>query len=83
MIVKRQIGEKGQIVIPKDIRKSFKLHKGVTVTVETDKDTIIIRREQDPEEFLKEFFSIARNKNKRNLTLKDLKKMEEESYDLP
>ena len=38
-------------------------------------------KDQDIEQFLKEFFSLSRLK--KNLTLEDLKRSEEESYDLP
>ena len=38
-------------------------------------------KDQDIEQFLKEFFSLSRLK--KSLTLEDLKKAEEESYDLP
>lgn len=78
MIMKRQIGEKGQIVIPKDVRKMFKINSGTTLTIEVEGDSIILKKEQDPEEFLKDFLDVP--KPKKNLTLKDLKKIEYESY---
>lgn len=81
MIIKRQIGEKGQIVIPRDIRRMLNLHKGKTVNITVREDEIIIKNEQSNEEFLKDFLNVP--KPKKNLTLKDLRKMEDESYDLP
>ena len=81
MIMKRQIGEKGQIVIPKDIREMFKLHKGESVTIEVKDSTIVIKKEQDAKEWLKNF--LRYRKKGKSMTLQELKKIEEESYDLP
>ena len=36
-------GEKGQIVIPKKMRKDFKIEKGTKLIVSEDKDKIIIK----------------------------------------
>ena len=81
MIIKRQLGERGQVVIPKDIRQMLGLHSGESVVFEVKNDDVRMKKEEDVKEFLKRFFSIARSK--KSLTLKDLKKIEEESYDLP
>ncbi len=81
MIIKRQLGEKGQVVIPKDIRDALGLREGGEVIFEVVNNEVKIKKEEKIEEFLQEFFSIARLK--KNLTLVDLKKIEEESYDLP
>ncbi len=40
------------------------------------------KKDQDIEQFLEDFFSLSK-KHKNNLTLKDIKKSEDESYDLP
>jgi len=82
MIIKRLIGEKGQIVIPIDARKQFNLNKGKTVQIEITKEDIRIKPEQDKMRLLKEFFVQAKTKSK-DITLKELKKIEDESYDLP
>ncbi len=82
MIIKRQIGEKGQVVIPKDIREFLKLKIGSKISFEIKDKEVILKQDEDIKEFLHEFFTIARTKNK-DLTLEDLKKIEEESYDLP
>ncbi|MEK6861231.1 MAG: AbrB/MazE/SpoVT family DNA-binding domain-containing protein [Nanoarchaeota archaeon] len=37
------VGEKGQIVIPKKIRKDFKIEKGTKLLIGEDKDRIIIK----------------------------------------
>jgi len=77
----RQIGEKGQVVIPKDIRQLLGLKFKQNVVFEINNEEVRIKTEQNPEEFLEDFLNIP--KLKRPLTLKDLKKIEDESYDLP
>ena len=77
----RQMGEKGQVVIPKDIRQLLGLKFKQNVVFEINNEEVRIKTEQNPEEFLEDFLNIP--KLKRPLTLKDLKKIEDESYDLP
>ncbi len=81
MIIRREIGEKGQVVIPKDIREFLKIRSGSNVIFEIEKNEVKLKPEENINEFLEEFFTIARTKGK-NLTLKDIRKLEEESYDL-
>ena len=79
MIIKRPIGERGQVVIPKDIRKMLNIKNEVVFEIKNNE--VLIKQEQDIESFLDEFFTIARNK--KNINLKEIKKSEEEGYDLP
>ena len=72
MIMKREIGEKGQVVIPKSIRKQFNFYKGESIIFEVKDNAVLIKKEQSSKEFLKDFLNVP--KPKRNLTLKDLKK---------
>ena len=37
------VGEKGQIVIPKNIRESFRIKKGTKLLIRGDKEKIIIK----------------------------------------
>ena len=80
MIIEREIGEKGQLVIPKDIRRFLGLKKGQKVIFEVRKDEVVLRPEQDPEKFLEDFLNIPKTKN---ITLKEIKRGLEEKYDLP
>jgi len=77
----RELKPKGIIVIPKDIRESVNLEVGdrLSFTVE-DNRIIIERKKRDVKAFLKEFFKYQKKGNE--FTLKELKKIEEESYDL-
>lgn len=79
MIIKREIGEKGQIVIPKDIRDMLNLRKGEKVIFEIKDKEVSIKNEEDPEEFLKEFLDVP--KIKKRMTPEKLKKIYEEQYD--
>lgn len=75
------MGEKGQVVIPRDIREILGVREGEEIVFEVVGDEVKIKKKEEIEKFLKEFFSIARLK--KDLTIRDLKKIEEESYDLP
>ena len=46
MIIKRQIGEKGQVVIPKDIREMLKIRSGENVIFEVKKEEVVIKSEK-------------------------------------
>jgi len=81
MIIKRPLGEKGQVVIPKDIRKMLKLRSGENIVFEVKNEEVSIKKEQDPEDILNQFFTTI--KKKKNITLEEIRKIEEESYDLP
>ncbi len=78
MIIRREIGEKGQIVIPKDIRNHLGLDVGIEVTFEVKDNEIIIKKEKNNEEFLKDFLNFP--KIKRKISVKELKRIYEEQY---
>ncbi|MHA1209221.1 MAG: AbrB/MazE/SpoVT family DNA-binding domain-containing protein [Candidatus Freyarchaeota archaeon] len=44
MIVKRIVGPKGQVVIPKDVRDALGLREGSEVVVELRGDEVVIKR---------------------------------------
>ncbi len=82
MIIKREIGQKGQVVIPKDIREILNLYTGAKVVFEVNGNNVSIKPEQTTQEFLKEFFNVPK-KRKKSLTHEEINKIYEESYDLP
>lgn len=78
MIIRREIGEKGQVVIPKDIRKHFGLEVGINIIFEIEDDKIIIKKEEDVDKFLEDFLNVP--KIKRKLSVKELKETYEKQY---
>jgi len=81
MIIKRQIGEKGQVVIPKDIREYLKLKYGSNLIFEIKGKEVTIKPEEEAKDFIKEF--LKHRKKGKSITLEEIKKIEDESYDLP
>ena len=77
----RELGSKGQVVIPNDVRKMLGLQEGTRIVFTVDNEEIKIKKEQNVDDFLKEFFDTP--KLKKSLTARELKEMYEESYDLP
>jgi len=81
MEIIRQLKHKGIVVIPQDIRKQIKLQEGDSLSFKTEGDKIIIeKKKQDVAEFLRHF--LRYRKKGKSMTLEELRKIEEESYDL-
>jgi len=78
MIIKREIGEKGQVVIPKDIRNNLGFDVGVKITFEIEDDKVIIKKEEDAEKVVEDFFNTPKISKK--ISFKELKKMYEKQY---
>lgn len=81
MKIRREIGEKGQVVIPKDIREYLGLRKGERVIFEIVGKEVKISQERSAEEIVEDFVNIP--KLKKRLNVKEMKKILEEQYDLP
>ena len=77
MIIKREIGEKGQVVIPKDIREYLGIRNGDNVVFEIKNDQVMLKQEQDPKEFLDEFLDTPKIKRGK----KSIKEMILSQYD--
>ncbi len=60
MLVKRAIGERGQFVVPKDIREQLGLRPGTEVTVEVKGNEMVVKPAKSVDEFLKEFFTSSK-----------------------
>jgi len=73
--MKRPIGEKGQVVIPRDIRKLLNLKS--EVIFEVKENSVIMKAEQTPEDFLKDFLDVPKVKR----SSKTIKEMIMEKYD--
>jgi AbrB family looped-hinge helix DNA binding protein len=55
MILKRKLGPKGQIVIPKDIRDMLNIKPGSEIIFEIHENKITIRSAKNGKDFLKNF----------------------------
>lgn len=80
MNVRRTIGEKGQVVIPKDIRNYLGLRPGSEVLFEVKEKEVVMKSPVDPKKFVEDFCNVP-NKLKRKLTVKELKKIFEEELE--
>jgi len=80
--IKREIGERGQVVIPQEMRKTLGLKKGNSVLIELRDKEVVIKPEQDPEEFLKDFLNAIPENRRKNLRIEDLKRDIEEQYEI-
>ncbi|MDO8460659.1 MAG: AbrB/MazE/SpoVT family DNA-binding domain-containing protein [Nanoarchaeota archaeon] len=79
MIMRREIGAKGQVVIPKDIREYLGLKRGEKVIFEIRNKEVLIKQEQDPQEFLQDFLNIPKLKrDKRKIKDMILEQYEED-----
>jgi len=76
MIIKRKVGPKGQVVIPKDVRDALNIKPGSEVFIEIIEKEIRIRLSPDKKGFLKDFLETPEK-----LTEKiDFKKLYHEQY---
>ena len=66
MIAKRAIGERGQFVVPKDVREQLGLRPGTEVTVEVKGGKMIVEPAKSVDEFLKDFFTSSRTLKVKN-----------------
>ncbi|MBI3940729.1 MAG: AbrB/MazE/SpoVT family DNA-binding domain-containing protein [Acidobacteria bacterium] len=79
--MKRQIGSRGQIVLPKDIRDHFSIKPGTKVSFEVRRNEIVIKPEKLGEEFV-DYFCSTSAKLKKGASVRAIKKLLEEGYDL-
>ena len=78
MRFRRKIGEKGQIVIPKDIREYVGLMPGDEVVMEVREKEVVIRSGVDPREFVESFCSVVGKKLTKKIDLEGLLEREAE-----
>jgi AbrB family looped-hinge helix DNA binding protein len=76
---KRYIGEKGQVVIPKDIRENLGLRKGSAIIFEVRDKEIVIKPLVKAEKWVEEFCASPKKLRKKI----NIKKIIEEEYDIP
>ena len=81
MHIKREVGEKGQVVIPKDVREFLNIKPGSRVVFEVREGEAVIKPEKTGKEFV-EYFCKTSKKLKKSPTIKELKKMIDEQYEI-
>src|SRR3989344_5928018 len=64
MIIRREIGEKGQVVIPKDIREHLGLNIGVNIIFEVRDNEVVLKKEDDASKIVEDFFNTPKITNK-------------------
>lgn len=80
MYVKRSVGEKGQVVLPKDMREFVGIKPGSAVVFEVRGKEIVIAPETNPKGFVEDLCSVPK---KVALSSKKLRELREEQYALP
>ncbi len=82
MIIKRRIGERGQVVIPKDIRQMLGIRTGEDLVFEIIDNKIEIKLEEaeEADKFVDDFFDSPKLKKK--LTWKEIKEDLEERHEV-
>ncbi len=78
MLIKRTVGEKGQVVLPKDIRDQLGIKPGTEVAFDMTSDGVIIRKATETRKAYEDFFDIG-PKLKHKI---DIKKTIEEQYEV-
>ena len=78
--MKRKLGSKGQVVVPKEIREKLGLIEGSMLTFEVSGGTMLVRPEPSPQEVVERFLSVkGRKRNK----LVDWKSVVDDEYKVP
>ena len=81
MNIKRIVGEKGQVVVPKDIRDHLGIKPGSSIMFEVKENEVVIKPTINPREFVEDFCNVPKKLKK--LDINKLKGLVEEEYDLP
>lgn len=71
--MKRELGEKGQVVLPKDIRDYLNIKPGTKVVFEIRGGEVIIRPAKNSKEFV-DYFCRTSRKLKKSVSTKAIKK---------
>ncbi|MBI2971024.1 MAG: AbrB/MazE/SpoVT family DNA-binding domain-containing protein [Candidatus Aenigmarchaeota archaeon] len=81
MHIKRAVGEKGQVVVPKDIREHLGLRPGTNVIFEVTGKDVVIKAEKDPKDFVEDFCNVVPKSKRKKLGIKKIKQLLDEQYE--
>lgn len=70
--MRRKLGPKGQVVIPKDIREKLSLTEGAILNFEVEDDAIVVKPEPSAEEFVARFLSVKGKKLRKRIDWKSI-----------
>jgi len=70
--MKRKLGPKGQVVIPKDIREKLSLTEGAILDFQIEDDAIMVKAEPSAEEFVERFLSVKGKKLRKRVDWKSV-----------
>jgi AbrB family looped-hinge helix DNA binding protein len=65
MIIKRKLGPKGQVVLPKDIRTMLGLKPGSEIIIEIEGSEVKIKPSQPADKYLEHFFYTSKKLKKK------------------
>ena len=82
MELERTVSEKGQIVIPKDIREHLGLKPGSEVTFDIEEGMVVMKPKKNGRAIVEEFCNVSKKKFVK-LSVKGIKKLLEEQYEIP
>lgn len=82
MELERTVSDKGQIVIPEDIRRRLGLKPGSEVVFDMHDDVVIMRPKKSAEEIVEEFCNLPGKSKLKRLNPKKLKRIMDEEYEI-
>ncbi len=84
MFIKKKIGPKGQVVVPKYARDFLGIKEGSSVILEVKEDSVVLKPEKSAEQAVKDYVSVVKKKLVREVDVKKVLQEEmEERFVLP
>lgn len=81
MLVKRTVGARGQVVLPKDIRDQYGFREGSEIAFETRQNEVVLKPAKTPGQIVEEFCSSSRRIKIKGDSVKWIKKRLDEQYE--